>query len=1075
MQEMKLLKIKTGHRLIRSAALLLFMAAMFFLEAFFCAGTRVFGASAMTAAVDPTEQNASFAAIVYNNSNGFPASEANDIAETEEGFIWIGSYSGLIRYDGNSFERIDSAATGIMSVRCLFVDSKNRLWVGTNESGVVMLQQDRLDRWNVEDGLPSSSIRSILEDDRGVIYISTTGGIVTIDADMKICPMKDPRMKGNYMDDLCLANDGSIYGLSNAGDMFIIKKGNVVRYIDSCFLQGDGAHCVFPDPEKSGYIYMETMDSMIRYGSVNESLGKMKKINIAPLSQVSKFEYINGKIWVCARNGLGVIDEDGFHLIENLPMSNSVGQIMTDYAGNLWMTSTRQGIMKIVPNHFVDCFAAYGLPDEVVNSTCMLDGKLFVGTDTGLKVLDENGIVEEVPVTQARTASGKNLEASNLVAFLNGCRIRSIIRDSKDCLWISTWRTVGLLCYDHGKLTAYTSEDGLFSDMVRTVCETEDGSFLVANTGGVTVIRDGAVVESYGESAGIENTEILTVAEGVDGDILCGTDGGGIYIIGRSGIRHIGREEGLTSEAVMRIKQDKKNGLYWIVNGTSLAYLTRDYELHVIDQFPYTNNFDLYRDKEGDMWVLSGNGIYVVPETEMIQNADINPLHFGISDGLPCIATANSYSELTEDGDFYISGTTGIARINVDDSYEEKAELKCAVPYLEADGRLIYPDESGNFTVSPDVRKLSINAFVFNYSLVNPQIIYRLEGFDRENMSISRSELDSIAYTNLRGGNYRFVMEIRDPVTRGVKTLAVNIVKQKAFYEQLWFYILSGVLFFSMVAVFVRLYIRKRLRIMEEKNREQAEKERITTELNMAKKIQEGALPGVFPAFPDRQDFDIYATMEPAREVGGDFYDFFLIDDDHLCMVMADVSGKGIPAALFMMDAKSVLKSFAILSKSPGKILEQANEDICAGNNMDMFVTVWLGILELSTGKLTSANAGHEYPALKRADGAFELIKDKHGFVIGGMEGMRYRETEVLLQPGDKIFLYTDGIPEATDAGKELFGTERMIAALNENADAAPQQILRTVRAAVDEFVKDEEQFDDLTMLCMAYRCAGKE
>ncbi|MBQ6361255.1 MAG: SpoIIE family protein phosphatase [Lachnospiraceae bacterium] len=1070
-----MLKIKNGHLFAKAAALLIFTAVLFSLESLIGTETYAFGASEVTAAVDPTEPDASFAAIVYDNTNGLPASEANDIVETEEGFIWIGSYSGLIRYDGNTFERIDSVATGILSVRCLFVDSRNRLWVGTNDNGVVMLQQDRIDRWTVEDGLPSSSIRSILEDERGIIYISTTGGIVTIDADMKIHPMKDPRMKGNYMDDLCLAKDGSIYGLSNSGDMFIIKKGNVVRYINSSFLQGDGAHCIFPDPEKSGYIYMETMDSMLRYGNVNESLGKMKKINIAPLSQVSRFECINGKIWVCARNGLGVIDENGFHLVDNLPMSNSVGRIMTDYAGNLWMTSTRQGVMKIVPNHFVDCFAANGLPDEVVNSTCMLDEKLFIGTDTGLKVLEGNGIVEEIPVTQAQTASGKKLEVSNLVEFLKGCRIRSIIRDSRDRLWISTWRTVGLLCYDHGKITAYSSEDGLFSDMVRTVFETEDGSFLAAVTGGVAVIKDGDIVKSYGESAGIENTEILTVAEGENGDILCGTDGGGIYIIGSSGIRHIGREEGLTSESVMRIKPDKKNGVYWIVNGTSLAYLTADYELHVVDQFPYTNNFDLYRDKDGDMWVLSGNGIYVVPEEDLLKNESIDPLHFGISDGLPCIATANSYSELTADGDLYISGTTGIARINVDDSVEGNAELKCAVPYLEADGSLIYPDESGDFTISPDVRKLSINAFVFNYSLVNPQIIYRLEGFDQENISISRSELDSIDYTNLRGGNYRFVMEVRDPVTRGVRTLSVNIVKQKAFYEQLWFYVLSGVFFFSMVAVFVRLYIKKRLRMMEKKNREQAEKERIAAELNMAKKIQEGALPGVFPAFPDRHDFDICATMEPAREVGGDFYDFFLIDDDHLCMVMADVSGKGIPAALFMMDAKSVLKSFAILSKSPGKILEQANEDVCAGNNMDMFVTVWLGILELSSGKLTSANAGHEYPALKRANGDFELIKDKHGFVIGGMEGMRYRETETRLQPGDKIFLYTDGIPEATDAAKELFGTERMIAALNANADAAPQQILRTVRAAVDEFVKDEEQFDDLTMLCMEYKGAGKE
>ncbi len=249
-----------------------------------------------------------------------------------------------------------------------------------------------------------------------------------------------------------------------------------------------------------------------------------------------------------------------------------------------------------------------------------------------------------------------------------------------------------------------------------------------------------------------------------------------------------------------------------------------------------------------------------------------------------------------------------------------------------------------------------------------------------------------------------------------------------------------------------------------------AEKQRINTELNLATRIQIAMLPNTFPAFPDRPEFDIYASMDPAKEVGGDFYDFFLVDDDHLCMVMADVSGKGIPAALFMMASKIILANNAKLGKSPAQILTDTNASICSNNKEEMFVTVWLGILELSTGKLTAANAGHEYPVLRNADGKFDLIKDKHGFVIGGMDGLKYKEYEIQMTPGSKLFLYTDGVPEATDANGEQFGTDRMLAALNEKADAAPQEILRQVRAAVDSFVKDAEQFDDLTMLCLEYR-----
>ena len=249
-----------------------------------------------------------------------------------------------------------------------------------------------------------------------------------------------------------------------------------------------------------------------------------------------------------------------------------------------------------------------------------------------------------------------------------------------------------------------------------------------------------------------------------------------------------------------------------------------------------------------------------------------------------------------------------------------------------------------------------------------------------------------------------------------------------------------------------------------------ADRERISTELDLATRIQASMLPGVFPPYPERTDFDLYASMDPAREVGGDFYDFFLIDDDHLYLVMADVSGKGIPAALFMMASKIILANNARMGKSPAQILTDTNAAICSNNQADMFVTVWLGILEISTGRLTAANAGHEYPVLKQASGEFELYKDKHGFVVGAMDGIKYKEYEVQLEPGSRLFLYTDGVPEATDGTDALFGTERMLAALNREPDAAAEGLLRNVRAAVDSFVQEAEQFDDLTMLCLEYR-----
>ena len=252
-----------------------------------------------------------------------------------------------------------------------------------------------------------------------------------------------------------------------------------------------------------------------------------------------------------------------------------------------------------------------------------------------------------------------------------------------------------------------------------------------------------------------------------------------------------------------------------------------------------------------------------------------------------------------------------------------------------------------------------------------------------------------------------------------------------------------------------------------------SEKQRIESELDMARRIQLSMMPNLFPPFPERKEFYLHAYVDPAREVGGDFYDYFFIDDDHLCLVIADVSGKGVPAALFMMAAKIILKSSAMQGKSPAEILTATNRAICENNPQDMFVTVWLGVLELSTGNLTAVNAGHEYPAVKRADGRFEVIKTKHSLFIGGMDDVTYKEYELDLKPGDKIFVYTDGLPEATDSAGEMLGMDRMTDALNEYLDEKPRPLIEGMRESVNKFVKDAEQFDDITMMCLEY--AGKK
>ena len=246
--------------------------------------------------------------------------------------------------------------------------------------------------------------------------------------------------------------------------------------------------------------------------------------------------------------------------------------------------------------------------------------------------------------------------------------------------------------------------------------------------------------------------------------------------------------------------------------------------------------------------------------------------------------------------------------------------------------------------------------------------------------------------------------------------------------------------------------------------------ERLTTELELAKTIQATMLPHTFPAFPERKEFDIYARTEPAKELGGDFYDFQMIGRNHLALLIADVAGKGIPAAMFMMAAKIVIQNLSKdRSHDPAKILKAVNRQIESNNPAEMFVTIWLGILEISPGQLLAANAGHEYPCVRHSGGDFSLLKDPHGLVLGAMGKTEYRSYEIQLEPGDTVFLYTDGVTEATDEEEELFGTERMLQALNQTPDAAVPRLVDNVRAAIRLFVKDAPQADDITLMALKY------
>ena len=772
------------------------------------------------ASMDPTRPGSGYSAVLYNSKSGLPTSEANSIAQTKEGYIWIGSYSGLIRYDGNTFERVDSTS-GIASVVTLFVDSKNRLWIGTNDSGVVMMDRGKTKAFRKEQGLQSLSVRSIAEDNNGNIYVGTTSGIVEIDTALNARPMEHQFISHAYIRELRAGSDGTIFGITQEGEFFTIADRNIDKYMHLKIRGMSGVISLLPDPARPGYVYFGTSESRIYYSDYLLDLNRFDTIDVAPLKYINSMYKIDDVLWICAQDGIGMIENGKLRVLDNVPLKNSVEEMATDYQNNLWFASSRQGVMKITPNRFADVFEWYDLEETVVNSTCVYDNWLLLGTDSGLTVVDRNEIIKKWGVRSVKTAKGRKIRETDLIEMLSGCRIRSIIRDSKNRLWFSTYSDYGLVCYDRGNVTCYTMVDGMPTKRVRAVHECKDGTIWAACTGGVVLIRGGEIRKAYNENDGITNTEILTVAEAPNGDCVMGTDGGGIFVVGPGRAKHFDTTTGLSSDVVMRIKWDSERNVFWIVTSNSIAYMDADYKITTIRNFPYSNNFDIYWNSRGELWILSSNGIYVASAEELLKNETVKPVLYDYSKGLPHVATANSYSALTAEGMLYVAGNDGVTQVNIEERYDSVTDLKVTVPFVEADGECIYPDESGNFRIKADVKQVVVHSCVFTYSMTNPQVTYWLEGFDHKKTTVKRSDLTSVSYTNLRGKNYVFHMEVQDASGGGMKEYTVLIAKNKMFYEYWTFIVFVVAAAIILTASLVWLRVRRRIRQLEQKEAEQ--------------------------------------------------------------------------------------------------------------------------------------------------------------------------------------------------------------------------------------------------------------
>ena len=741
--------------------------------------TLLLGISAAAVESDPTGRGTGFSAVLYDNSSGLPTSEANAIVQSAEGYIWIGSYSGLIRYDGNTFYRYD-ASSGVSSVVSLFADSRDRIWVGTNDSGVACLRDETFRFYDQSDGLRSLSVRSIAEDDGGNILIATTMGIAYIDAEDVLHTINDAMLNKQYVCELVNGPDGVVYGVTNSGDVFTVEQQRVTAYYSGEQLGFGTIYTVYPDPENPGYVYLGMQESELIYGDITSGMADARHMSTAPQNTVKCIRVIEGQVWISADNGVGYFDADGNYVeVHDLPMTNSIDHMIVDYEQNLWFSSSRQGVMKIVENRFTDVSERAKLDTMVVNTTCRCGDELWIGSDTGLVILDRDFEPVENEMTE----------------LLQGARIRCIRRDSTGKLWLCTYSANGLVRYDpaDGTWQTYTTENGLAADRARMMKELSDGTIAVATNAGMNLIRDGEVTAVYNGENGISNLEILCIEQLADGRILMGSDGDGIYVADGSKVSRLGVDDGLRSEVILRLKRDPADeDLCWIITSNSISYL-RGGEITTLHSFPYSNNFDIFFDEFDRAWIVSSNGVYVMNREDLLADTHAAYTLYDARSGLSRLATANSYSELEPDGTLYIACSTGVCSVNINDTRDRNAEVRLAVPYITADDTYIGLHGASEIHVPSDCKRLNIYANAFTYALYDPHLSYYLEGFDPEPIETTKQGLEYASYTNLPGGTYRFRLALLNTLTgKTDQELVVTIVKDKAFYEQVWFWIVAA-------------------------------------------------------------------------------------------------------------------------------------------------------------------------------------------------------------------------------------------------------------------------------------------
>lgn len=846
----------------------------------------------------------SYVHIVYNKENGLPGGKANDIASTNDGILWIGTYDGLYRHNGHDF-RLMNEFDSIKAVRCLYVDDEGRLFVGTNDNGLsIVINESVTNTLEEKDGLPCDSIRSIIRASNGLYYVGTAEAtaILSIADGLSICKML-PQIEGAIR----VSADGreNVSAVTVGGDLFIIHGTQIVwRSPES----GEKFTAAAFSPE--GLLYAATESNRVLLYSMpqTKSGGAPKQeraLKCGSLRHINSIDFFDGAVFLSADNGAGFIEGEEFFSIESGAFNNSIDNMTQDYQGNLWFTSSRQGLLKLCLNSFSEIYSSAGLPESVVNSVASFGGLLYFATDDGLTAIDPKAC---------------RAVENSLTQKLSNTRIRCLNASKDGSLWIST-KAKGLIRVDaDGNLTAYGQ-----GHVWRMSIELSDGTIAAGGNDGVLFIKDGKIISWLGGNDGFENPLTLCISENLDGTVFAGTDGGGIAVLEkveeRWRVQKILKRgaNGLSSNVILRTVNDLDGGIptggVFGVTSNGLCYLNKlgdTWKCRPLSSFPFSNNYDMLIRNDRNIFVLSSAGIFVVNREDLLKGGKLDYELLDLKKGLRGSLTSNSWNYLDEDGNLYLSCDSGASKINLNTYNKSEHSYRIQLKSILVDGKRHIVQKDTPFVIPAESDKVEILPEIINYSVNNPYLSLYMEGVDERPSVMLQSELSSLIYTNLKAGTYNLRIAVLD--SKGLNVTEESVYKiTKAFhiYDYWWFMLYTVGVFVLAIAwltwFLTSTLLRRRMEKQEQEMKEIQRQVRIGNEtiFSIANAVE------ARDRSTGRHSFRVaeYSVMI-ARELG---FGEKELDALHKTGLLHDIGKIGVPDSILNKPARLTDEEYAIM------------------------------------------------------------------------------------------------------------------------------------------------------------------